>query len=59
MSFIDIIVIMVLGVCIILAIKGIRRYECHDCSRCHKKCGGKYDGKEFRNVIKNQRDTID
>lgn len=59
MSFIDLVVVIILGGFVVLAIKGMKRHDCYDCSRCHKKCGGKYDGKESRNVIKNQRDTID
>lgn len=56
MSLADMIVVVILGVCVILAVKGMKR---HDCSSCHKKCGGKENGKEFRGIIENQRDTID
>lgn len=59
MSLADMIVVVILGVCVILAVKGMKRHDCHDCSSCHKKCGGKENGKEFRGIIENQRDTID
>ncbi|MFR7591477.1 MAG: hypothetical protein ACLUVC_08545 [Longibaculum sp.] len=52
MNFIDIMIIIILGICVILAIYGVQRRGCHDCYNCHQKCGGKKNGKEF---IENQR----
>lgn len=59
MSLADIVVVIILGVCLILAIRVARKNHCHDCAHCHKKCGGKNYGREFRKVIEDQRDSID
>ncbi len=52
---IDVILIVILGVCIVLAMKSIKKNKCHDCNRCDKKCGGKVYGKEFRTTNEDQR----
>ena len=59
MNRVDIIVIIVLCICIILAYRIIKKVHCHNCSDCHKNCGGKKDGREFKDFIENQRDRID
>lgn len=59
MNIVDILIIGVLCICVIRAIKRMKKEGCHDCTHCQKECGGKNDGKEFRKFIKNQGKPID
>lgn len=57
MNIADVIVLCFLGICLVLAIRGSSR-KCHDCTHCHKICGGKKNGEEFRKFIEDQRNRI-
>ena len=58
MSLSDLLILVILGVCILISLKSMRKSCCHDCRHCQQNCGGNY-GKKYGKIIKNQRKSDD
>lgn len=52
MSNLDIIIIVILLLCMIMAIYSIRKDKCHDCTHCHKECRRDNYGKKLKEDFK-------
>lgn len=44
MNIADVVVIIVLCLCVVLAVSSLFKKNCHDCMHCHKECGGRRNG---------------
>lgn len=50
MNLIDIIIIMILCLCIIMVLISLYKRKCY---HCQKACGGKQNGRKFKDITEN------